>query len=76
MNHVVIIPDYVLGTIVPVEVRNVFMGQGEKFFQVPIDECILRSLHDSEIVPGTKVAEGLEPQSSEPLRDTPEQSES
>lgn len=40
----VIIPDYILDSIIPVEVPNRLVASGELFYQVPIDQCIIRRL--------------------------------
>jgi hypothetical protein len=44
MDHVVIIPDYAVSSSPLVEVQNSLISEGEKFFQIPIDQCIIKEL--------------------------------
>lgn len=42
----VIIPDYALASCSPVEVPNVEVSSGEKFFQVPLEQCSVVKFRD------------------------------
>jgi hypothetical protein len=44
LTHCIVIPDFVLAKLPKVEVRNVYIPDGELFWQVPLSECILLKL--------------------------------
>lgn len=43
-SKAIIIPDYALSSSQLVEVPNRLVSSGEKFYQVPVDQCIVREL--------------------------------
>lgn len=53
LKMAVIIPDYILDSSDSVEVPNSMVSSGEKFIQVPIEQCIIRSLTNTEPGDGT-----------------------
>lgn len=38
-THAIVIPGYLLDRHTPVEVPNVYVAKGEKFYQIPVSEC-------------------------------------